>query len=79
MLAMRYLFTIIILFSFSPCYCQQTTITRKTNPITMVRKRPTTKFTSNINLREAVFSVVAENEKEFLFHMVQAFSCLHQE
>ena len=62
MLAMRYLFTIIILFSFSPCYCQQTTITRKTNLITMVRKKPTTKFTSNVNLREAVFSVVAENE-----------------
>lgn len=28
----------------------------------MVRKKPTTKFTSNVNLREAVFSVVAENE-----------------
>ena len=24
--------------------------------------KPTTKFTSNVNLREAVFSVVAENE-----------------
>lgn len=28
----------------------------------MVRKKPTTKFTSKVNLREAVFSVVAENE-----------------
>lgn len=59
---MRYLLTIIVLLSFSPCYCQQTTITRKPNPIAMVRKKPTIKFSSNLNLREAVFSVVAENK-----------------
>lgn len=60
---MRYLLTIIILLSFSPCYCQQTTITRKKpNSIAMIRKKPTIKFSSSIDLRKAVFSVVAENE-----------------
>lgn len=50
------------MLSLSPCCCQQTTITRRPNPIAMVRKKPTTKYTSNLNLREAVFSVVAVNE-----------------